>query len=123
MTSDRSLKPASYATDTKQPKLPIMQPDLPTKAREKLGIFELNGQKYLMIVDYFSRFPVIRLLNDMTAHTVCNHFNSVLSEYGLPSTILADYGSQYVSSDFSNMCAKANIKEIQSDLSMKIIMA
>lgn len=35
-----------------QPKLPIMQPDLPTRAWEKLGIdiFEFNGNKYLMIV-------------------------------------------------------------------------
>ena len=71
-----------------QPKLPIMQPDLPTRPWEKLGtdILEFNGKKYLMVVDYYSRFPVIRLLNDMTSHTVCNHFTSILAEYGLPST-------------------------------------
>ncbi|XP_044183156.1 uncharacterized protein K02A2.6-like [Acropora millepora] len=74
-----------------QPKLPIMQPDLPTRPWEKLGtdIFEFNGNKYLMIVDYYSRLPVIRLLSDMTSHTVCNHFTSVLAEYGLPTTIIA----------------------------------
>ena len=79
-----------------QPKLPIMQPDLPTRPWEKLGIgiFVFNGNKYLMIVDYYSRFPVIRLLSDMTSHTVCNHFTSVLAEYGLPATIIADFGSQ-----------------------------
>ena len=35
-----------------QPKLPILQPDLPTRAWEKLGtdIFEFNRNKYLMIV-------------------------------------------------------------------------
>ena len=35
-----------------QPKLPIMQPDLPTRPWEKLGtdIFEFNGNKYLMIL-------------------------------------------------------------------------
>ena len=27
-----------------------------------------------MVVDYFSRFPVIRLLKNMISHTVCNHF-------------------------------------------------
>ena len=64
-----------------QPKLPIMQPDLPTRPWEKLGtdIFEFNGKKYLMVVDYYSRFPVIRLLNDMTSHTVCNHFTPRLT--------------------------------------------
>ena len=44
-----------------------MQPDLPTRPWEKLGtdIFEFKGLKYLMIVDYYSRFPVIRLLSDI----------------------------------------------------------
>ena len=81
-----------------QPNLPIMQPDLPTRPWEKLGtdIFEFNGKKYLMVVDYYSRFPVIRLLNDMTSHTVCNHFTSILTDYGLPATIIADFGSQYM---------------------------
>ena len=94
-----------------QPKLPIMQPDLPTRPWEKLGtdIFEFNGKKYLMIVDYYSRFPVIRLLSDMSSHTVCNHFTSVLAEYGLPTTIISDFGSQYVSERFKTKCKQSGI--------------
>ena len=89
-----------------QPKLPIMQPDLPTRPWEKLGtdIFEFNGLKYLMIVDYFSRFPVIRHLKDMTAETVSKKFSKVFAEYGLPSTIQADFGSQYTSEKFRKEC-------------------
>ena len=88
-----------------------MQPDLPTRPWEKLGtdIFEFNGKKYLMVVDYYSRFPVIRLLNDMTSHTVCNHFTSILAEYGLPSTIIADFGSQYISERFRSKCEQSGI--------------
>ena len=94
-----------------QPKLPIMQPDLPTRPWEKLGtdIFEFNGKKYLMVVDYYSRFPVIRLLSDMNSHTVSNHFTSILAEYGLPSTIIADFGSQYVSERFRSKCEQSGI--------------
>ena len=94
-----------------QPKQPIMQPDLPTRPWEKLGtyIFEFNGKKYLMVVDYYSQFPVIRLLNDMTSHTVCNHFTSILAEYGLPSTIIADFGSQYISERFRSKCEQSGI--------------
>ena len=94
-----------------QPKLPIMQPDLPTPPWEKLGIdiFELNGKKYLMVVDYYSRFPVIRLLTDMTSHTVCNHFTSILAEYSLPATIIADFGSQYISKRFGSKCVQSGI--------------
>ena len=94
-----------------QPKLPLMQPDLPTRPWEKLGtdIFEFKGMKYLMIVDYYSRFPVIRLLSDMTADTICNHFTSVLAEYGIPSTIIADFGIQYISTKFKNSCTNSGI--------------
>ena len=83
-------------------KLPAMQPDLPTRPWEKLGsdIFQFNGAKYLIIVDYYSRFPVVRSLNDMSASTISSHFTSVFAEYGLPSALTADFGSQYVSEMF-----------------------
>ena len=62
-----------------------------------------------MIVDYYSRFPVIRLLGDITADTVCNHFTSVLAEYGLPSVIIADFGTQYISAKFKDSCTNSGI--------------
>ena len=94
-----------------QPRLPILQPDLPTRPWEKLGadIFEFNKEKYLMVVDYYSRFPVIRLLNNMTSHTVCNHFTTILAEYGLPATIVADFGSQFISERFKTKCEQSGI--------------
>ena len=96
-----------------QPKLPLMQPDLPTRPWEKLGtdIFEFKGLKYLMIVDYYSRFPVIRLLSDMSAETICNHFTSILAEYGLPSIIIADFGTH---SSFRN--SKIIVQRMESQL-------
>ena len=44
-----------------------MQPERPTRPWEKLGTdsFEFNGSKYLMIVDYYSRFPIVRLLSNV----------------------------------------------------------
>ena len=80
-------------------KLPTMQADLPTRPWEKLGsdIFEFNGSRYLMIVDYYSRFPVVRLLRDMTATTISNNFTSVFANNILPSIIFTDSGSQYFS--------------------------
>ena len=94
-----------------QPKLTIMQPDLPTRPWEKLGtnIFEQNGKKYLMVVDYCSRLPVIRLPTDMTGHTVCNHFTSILAEYSLPATIIADFGSRRISERFRSKFVQSGI--------------
>ena len=101
---------------SEQPKLPLMQPDLPTRPWEKLGtdIFEFKGLKYLMIVDYHSKFLMIILLSDMSAETICNHFTSVLAEYGLPSIIIADFGSQYISQKFKDNYAKSGVTIIFS---------
>ena len=52
---------------------------------------------------------MIRLLSDMSAETICNHFTSVLAEYALPSVIIADFGTQYISQKFNDNCAKNGI--------------
>ena len=90
-----------------QPKLPVMQPDLPTRPWEKLGsdIFQFNGANYLIIVDYYSRFPVIRPLSDISASTVSSHFTSVFPEYGLPLLLTADF----VSEMFKRKCEESGV--------------
>ena len=83
--------------------MPILQPELPTRPWEKLGtdLFEYKGKRYLMIVDYFSRFIIVKYLPDIRAETVSNTFMEVLTEYGLPSTIMTDCGTQYTSELFN----------------------
>ena len=95
-----------------QPKMPMQQPDLPTRPWSKLGtdIFEYKGSHFLIIVDYYSRFPVIRLLNNIRASTISDKFTAVLLEYGLPDRIVADYGTQYTSEEFRQKCKDSNIE-------------
>ena len=98
------------------PKLPILQPELPTRPWEKLGtdIFEYQGKRYLMIVDYFSRFIIVKHIHDLRAETVSNVFLEVLTEYGLPSIIMADCGTQYTSELFKKKCSDSGIQLIFS---------
>ena len=51
----------------------------------------------------------MRQLDDMTAKTICNHFTSVLAEFGLPSTVVADFGPQYISEMFKEKCNNSGI--------------
>ena len=88
-----------------------MQPDLPTRCWEMLGsdIFQFNGANYLIIVDYYSRFPIIRPLNDTSASTISSHLTSLFAEYGLPSALTTDFGSQFVSEMFKKKCEESVI--------------
>ena len=40
---------------------------------------------------------------------LCTHFKSILAEHGLPSTIIADCGPQYISEKFRKRCEISNI--------------
>ena len=92
-------------------KLPIMQPDMPTGPWEKIrtDIFEYDNEKHLMIVDYFSRYFVVKKLPNMRAQTVCIKFTDALVEFGMPTTIMADFGTQYTSKEFKKKCQSINI--------------
>lgn len=94
-----------------QPKLQLMQPDLPTFswATISMDICEQDGYKYLLVVDYYSRFPIIKALQDTSADTVCKQFTQILTEYGLPTTIIADCGSHFMSDRFKRECHNSNI--------------
>uniref|UniRef100_A0A3Q1HLE4 Integrase catalytic domain-containing protein n=1 Tax=Anabas testudineus TaxID=64144 RepID=A0A3Q1HLE4_ANATE len=45
----------------------------------------------------------------MSAGTVCTFFKGVLGEHGLPSSIIADRGTQYMAGEFRKRCEELNI--------------
>ena len=85
-----------------QPKLQLMQPNLPTHPGATIGmdVCEQDLCKYLLVVDYYSRFPVFITLPDTLATTVCEQFTQVLTKYRLSTTIMSDRRSQYMSERF-----------------------
>ena len=49
-------------------------------------IFHYESQPYLLIVDYTSRFPIVRRLKSMSAQNITEHFKSIFSVYRCPDT-------------------------------------
>lgn len=94
-----------------QPKFPLIQPDLPSSPWKKIGadLFHFKGAIYLVLVDYYSRFPVVRKLPDMKADTVSARFTGVLSEYGIPASIQTDFGKQFATDAFKESCRSCGI--------------
>jgi len=73
----------------REPLLPHSVPDLPW---EKLGIdiFQLYNKDYLLIVDYYSKYPEVCLLSDKTASCVIAHLKSEFARHGIPKEIISD---------------------------------
>ena len=77
-------------------------------------IFHHESQPYLLIVDYTSRFPIVRKLKSMSAQHIREHFKSIFSEYGLPDTVVSDNGPCYAAEAFSNLMKEYAVNHITS---------
>ena len=74
-----------------------------------MDICEQDQCKYLLVVDYYSRFPVFITLPNTSATTVCEQFTQVLTKYGLSTTLMSDCCSQYMSERFKREFHNSNI--------------
>ena len=77
-------------------------------------IFHYESQPYLLIVDYTSRFPIVRRLKSMSAQSVKEHFKSIFSEYGWPDTLVSDNGPCYTAEMFTNLMKEYAVNHIMS---------
>ena len=73
-------------------------------------LFELNGKKYLIIVDYFSRYPELALLNSTTSTDVITHMKSCFLRHGIPDIVMSDNGPQFKSADFIKFSLRYGFK-------------
>ena len=78
---------------------PLIPSELPELPWQKVGtdLFEWKNHSYLLIVDYYSRFIEIALLNQTTAQEVIRHTKSIFARHGIPELVISDNGPQYTS--------------------------
>ena len=53
-------------------------------------IFHFESRSYLLVVNYTSRFPIVREIKSMSAQHIAEHFRLIFSEYGWPDTLVSD---------------------------------
>ena len=95
---------------------PMIPSPLPTYPWEKVAtdLFEFQGQHYLLLVDYFSRYPEVIRLHSTTSASVISAMKSVFSRHGIPSTIVSDNGPQYDSAGMKAFASSYGFKHITS---------
>ncbi|UYV84889.1 K02A2.6-like [Cordylochernes scorpioides] len=79
------------------PQQPLIVSNFPSRPWEKVGIdhFYLKGKYYLLIADYYSRFPELALLEDQTTHSTIIHCKSIFARHGIPEEVRSDNGPQF----------------------------
>ena len=90
--------------------------EIPTSLWTKLAtdIFHFEGDSYLLLVDYTSRYPIICKLTSMTAKHVIGHLKVIFSEYGWPDTIVSDNGPCYIAEAFTKIMQEYRVNHITS---------
>ena len=65
----------------KQPNEPLIPHPIPDRPWKKVGvdIFTLYGKVYLIVVDYYSKYPKVSLLKGKTAFSVIDHLKEVFA--------------------------------------------
>lgn len=86
--------------NTKEPLLPH---SIPSRPWSKVGadLFELGGKQYLILVDYYSGFIEVDLLNTTTSNQVITHCKSQFSRHGIPDILITDNGPQFFCANFT----------------------
>ena len=75
-----------------QPHEPMIAYDILTRPLQKvaLDIFSLCGQDYLLVVNYYSKYPEISLISNKTAACVITQLKSLFLSHGVPEVLVAD---------------------------------
>ena len=74
------------------PKEKIIHHNIPLRPWEVLGadIFQLNNKNYLCIVDYHSKFPVIKRMEGLSVENLIATVKIIFAKYGIPCRLMSD---------------------------------
>ena len=99
-----------------QPEEKIIHHDIPLRPWDVVGmdVFHFNNKNYLCIIDYNSKFPVIKKLEGLSAESLINTTKIIFAKYGIPPKIMSDAGTNFVSDRVQQFCKTINVERAVS---------
>ena len=81
----------------KQPKEKIIHHGILLRPWEELGVdkIHLNNKNYLCIIDYYSKFPVIKGMDGLSAESLITRVKVIFVEYSIPCSLMSDTGTNF----------------------------
>ena len=97
------------------PKEPMIPHFIPSERFLKVGmdIMTFHNTDYLVVVDYFSKYPEVTALPDKTAQSVVKQCKSIFARHGIPEEIVSD-NMPFCSKEFAKFLNAWGIKSTTS---------
>ena len=85
--------------ESRQQKETLIPHEIPSRPWVKVGtnLFQVKDSHYMVMVDYYSSFIEVDLLEEQTSKEVIKHLKRHFSRYGIPEILRSDNGPQYTS--------------------------
>lgn len=96
---------------------PLLPHDIPQRPWQTIGtdLFHLDGAEYLIVADYYSKFPFVRKIHGQsTSKAVITLMKQIFSEQGVPSKVISDNGPQYASQEFTTFASNWGFEHVTS---------
>lgn len=91
------------AANPRQPLQPHPLPDRPWQVLAA-DIFEIKEKRFLLVVDYYSKYVEIAQLQNLQSATTIKALKDIFSRFGIPQKIVTDNGTQFSSEEFKLFC-------------------
>ena len=100
----------------KQTKQPLLQHEVPKRPRQKLAtdLFYMNGDSYILPVDYYSKFFEVSMLKDTKNLTVIKCLRQNFPRHGIPEELVSDNGPELSSYELQDFAREFGFKHITS---------
>ena len=95
-----------------QQKEPAISMEVPSRSWERVGadLFMQGGRWFLLVADYYSKYPWIFPLMTQTSKDVISAFKLCFPDYGIPEEVICDNRNQFKSREYQEFAATYGFK-------------
>ncbi|UYV64585.1 K02A2.6-like [Cordylochernes scorpioides] len=96
---------------------PLIPTEFPTRPWQKIGmdLFKFENKWYLVVIDYYSRFPEMIQLDRLTANVVVRSCTSIFARHGIQETVVSDNETQFgAAREFANFARQYGFTHVTS---------
>ena len=96
--------------------MPLQQHPVPDHPYQVVGtdLFELDGQVYLLSIDFYSKWVCFEALQETRSIDVIRVLEKQFVDFGCPSRLISDNGPQYGSFEFREFAKRMNFEHVTS---------